>query len=133
MAIVYDTRGTVDDAALTELHSRAFGAVHDGVVPWSQRRARHSLTWAAAYDGDRLVGFVNVIGDGGEHAVVLDTMVDPDWQGHGVGRRLVGAAVDAARDAGCTWLHIDYLPEHADFYERACGFTPTSAGLMRLR
>ena len=31
-------------------------------------------------------------------------------------------------NAGCEWLHVDYLPELTSFYE-ACGFRPTAAGL----
>ncbi len=59
------------------------------VTAWSERLARHSLTWVTAADSaGSLVGFVNVIGDGGRHAVLLDTIVEPEYQGHGIGRAL---------------------------------------------
>ena len=92
---------------------------------------RHSLTWIAAQAGDRLIGFVNVASDGGAHAFLLDTTVHPEWQRHGIGRRLVTAAADEARAAGATWLHVDYEP-HLDGFYRGCGFRPTAAGLLRL-
>lgn len=131
MSLRYSLRAAVDDEELSALHARAFGAPV-ALVRWLQRLEKHSLTWVTAWEGDRLVGFVNVIGDGGAHAVLLDTVVEPDLQGQGVGRALVEHAVDAARGAGCDWMHVDYEPGHAAFYEQVCGFRPTTAGLMRL-
>ena len=58
-------------------------------------------------------------------------MVDPGFQRLGIGRDLVRTVTDEAFRAGCHWVHVDYEPEYASFYERACGFRPTSAGLAR--
>ncbi|WP_405021603.1 GNAT family N-acetyltransferase [Kitasatospora sp. NBC_00070] len=40
----------------------------------------------------RLVGFVNVVGDGGSRGFVLDMTVHPDERQRGIGMRLVRAA-----------------------------------------
>ncbi|MCX5497118.1 GNAT family N-acetyltransferase [Kaistia dalseonensis] len=90
-----------------------------------------SLVHLGAYDGDRLVGYVNVAWDGGIHAFLLDPTVDPDYRRNGLGMRLVREAARIAADRGAHWLHVDYEPHLAGFY-RACGFRPTEAGLMRL-
>jgi GNAT superfamily N-acetyltransferase len=90
-----------------------------------------SLCWVSAHLGERLVGFINVVGDGGVHAFALDTTVHPDFQRHGIGLELVRCAADEARDQGAEWLHVDYQPEHTSFYRR-CGFRPTPAGLLHL-
>ncbi|MFC8191040.1 GNAT family N-acetyltransferase [Cellulomonas sp. NPDC057328] len=130
-AITLHVRGELTDGELEALHAAAFG--HPVTrTPWRQRLADRSLTWVTARLDERLVGFVNVVGDGGVHAVLLDTCVAADVRGRGVGRALVAAAADEARDAGCTWLHADYEPHLVDFYERACGLRPTAAGLLRL-
>jgi GNAT superfamily N-acetyltransferase len=92
---------------------------------------RRSLAYVCAYQDGRLVGFVNVAWDGGVHAFLLDTTVHPSLWRRGVGRGLVGRAVESARERGITWLHVDYEPRLAVFYER-CGFRQTTAGLMRL-
>ncbi|MFD9424519.1 MULTISPECIES: GNAT family N-acetyltransferase [unclassified Streptomyces] len=81
--------------------------------------------------GGRLVGYVNVVGDGGVHAFVLDTTVHPDEQRRGLGRRLVTTAAEQARARGARWLHVDYEPALGGFYA-GCGFRPTAAGLMAL-
>jgi GNAT superfamily N-acetyltransferase len=90
-----------------------------------------SLAWIAARRGSRLVGFVNVVGDGGAHAFILDTTVHPDERRQGLGVQLVRAATDEARNCGARWLHVDYEPHLESFYAQ-CGFRPTAAGLMRL-
>jgi len=125
-------RFPVDDVALSALHGRAFGSAAIGVDSWSARLARHALSWVGAFDGDVLVGFVQLGWDGGVHAFLLDTAVDPAHQRHGVGRALVAAAVSEATRAGCEWVHVDYEPHLTSFYRDACGFRATDAGLLHL-
>ncbi len=131
----YRVRGPVDDAALSVLHHAAFGEPGP-VQPWNSRLRHHSLTWVEAYALDErraeLVGFVNVAWDGGAHAFLVDTCVDPGRQGEGIGTELVRRAVASTQQAGCDWLHVDFEPHLTSFYTR-CGFTPTAAGLLRLR
>jgi GNAT superfamily N-acetyltransferase len=101
---------------------------------WWDRIRPHSLGWGTARDGDGLlIGFVNLAWDGGDHAFLLDPKTRPSHQHRGIGTALVGLAADAARSAGCEWLHVDFAPELAPFYFEACGFTATDAGLLRLR
>jgi len=128
-------RPPVDDAALSALHARAFGNPTPGPPqPWSQRLARHSLTWVAAFvDGDALVGFVHAVWDGGAHAFLLDTVVDPAHQRRGIGATLVRTLAAEVTAAGCEWLHLDYEPHLTGFYREACGFRATDASLLRLR
>lgn len=129
--VSFDVSAPVDDAELDRLHAAAFGG-EPGGVPWRARLERHSLFWITARRGDSLVGFVNVVGDGGAHAILLDTCVDPHEQGHGVGAALVARAADEATSRGCTWLHADYEAHLIEFYEGRCGLRPTAAGLLRL-
>lgn len=93
---------------------------------------KRSLAHVGAMDGDRLVGFVNVAWDGGVHAFILDTSVDPDYRRQGLATRLVARATELARERGADWLHVDFEPHLEGFY-RQCGFRPTAAGLIRLR
>lgn len=90
-----------------------------------------SLAHVGAFDGDKLVGFVNVAWDGGIHAFILDTAVDPAFRRRGIATQLVRRAAEVARGRGALWLHVDFEPHLAGFY-RACGFRPTEAGLIQL-
>ena len=118
-----------DETALSALRRAAWG--DDGLGSYTDV-LMHSLAHLGAYDGNRLVGFVNVAWDGGIHAFILDTSVDPDYWRRGIGSDLVRRAADVARDRGAEWLHVDYEPRLAAFYE-GCGFRPTQAGVIRLR
>src|SRR4051812_22630515 len=67
-------------------------------------RSRHIL----AYDDAALVGSVYVAWDGAQHAFLLEPTVRPEWRHRGFGSELVRRAADAARDAGCDVMHVDY-------------------------
>ncbi|HEU0195122.1 MAG TPA: GNAT family N-acetyltransferase [Gaiellales bacterium] len=129
----YEWRGSFTNAELNALHAEGFA--HDLLDDdWRGQVERHSLGWVCARDpkGGRLVGFVNVAWDGGSHAFVLDTLVSAEVRRRGIGRRLVAIAADAARAAGCEWLHVDFERHLRPFYLGACGFVPTDAGLVDL-
>jgi GNAT superfamily N-acetyltransferase len=126
------TRFAVEDRVLTDLHARAFGNRNGDRQPWAARLERHSLTWVGAFADGSLVGFVHACWDGGAHAFLLDAIVDPDHQRHGIGKALVRRLVSEVKLAGCEWVHVDYEPQLAAFYEDECGFRTTSAALLRI-
>ena len=135
MSITYEWRGDFTSTEANALHAAAFDTrvFTDAEWDWVALTARHSLGWVTARDGDRLVGFVNVITDGEVHAWLQDTMVDPAAHHQGIGTQLVAFAADAARTARCEWLHVDFDDDLRDFYFGACGFVPTNAGLLQLQ
>jgi len=126
--IRYRLNGAVSNAALNELYAASWPSHQDQdlltLLP-------HYVAYVCAFDGDRLVGWVYVAWDGWQHAFLLDPTVHPDYRLRGIGSELVRRATEASREAGCEWLHVDYAQHLARFYE-ACGFRPTSAGLIRL-
>jgi GNAT superfamily N-acetyltransferase len=127
-------RGEFTSREANLLHADAFGTrVYDD-TEWDWRRLveEHSLGWVTARSAGELVGFVNVLWDGLVHAWIQDVMVAGTARHHGVGRTVVTAAADAARAAGCEWLHVDFDDDLRPFYFDACGFTPTNAGLRQL-
>lgn len=79
-------------------------------------------------EAGNLVAWCAVISDSARHAVLLDVIVHPAWQRRGVGQELVARAVSYIRARGITVIHVDFLPEHAAFYER-CGFRIGLGGL----
>ena len=134
MAVELEWRGSVTNEEANALHAEAFDTrVFDpSEWDWERLLADHSLGWVTARDGDVLVGLVNVLWDGLVHAWLQDLMVATTHRGQGSGRRLVDAATEQARAAGCEWLHVDFDDDLRPFYFDACGFTPTNAGLKHL-
>jgi GNAT superfamily N-acetyltransferase len=145
-------RGEFESAEVGLLHADAFGSPADTEAEaeadagaadaadaaerqtdWRSTVAAHSLGWVTARDeGARLIGFANVIWDGGAHAWIQDVMVSSSSRNNGLGTRLVTAAREAATQAGCQWLHVDFEESLRPFYLDACGFAPATAGLIRL-
>lgn len=124
--------GTFTDEELNALQAECFG----GPLPindWNGRVRQHSLGWVCMRHAAALTGFVNVAWDGGVHAFLLDTMVTPALRRRGLATLLVEEAVRRAREENCEWLHVDFEPSLKQFYLDGCGFTPTEAGLIRLR
>lgn len=129
MSFELTPRGPVTDPEMNALFTAAWES--ESTTAWAPILDR-SLTWITARRDGRLVGFVNVATDGGAHAFLLDTTVHPDEQRQGLGRQLIEAAAEDARQRGAHWLHVDFEPHLSDFYFGA-GFRTTAAGLMRLQ
>ena len=129
--LVLSWRGELSDAEMVELVDSYGG---DSVAGWWDSIRPHSFGWVTARDRDGLlVGFVNVVSDGCDHAFLIDTKTRGDHQRRGIGKRVVELAAEQARAAGHEWLHVDFEPHLRSFYLGACGFEPTDAGLLRLR
>jgi GNAT superfamily N-acetyltransferase len=129
--IRYEWRGAFTNDALNRLHAEGFGHRLLDDDWWGQVN-RHSLGWVVAYDGDGLVGFVNVPWDGGIHAFIIDTLTTQRVRRQGIGTELVAVAARESAKAGCEWLHVDFDDHLAGFYFESCGFRPTRAGLIAL-
>jgi len=128
--IVYATNPPVENRQLNELFAASWDGWDDSDF---QPVLKRSLGYVCGSNGDRLIGFVNLAWDGGCHAFLLDTTVHPDYRRQGIGTALVKRAVQIARDAGASWIHVDFEDRLSTFYLERCGFVPTPAGLLRLK
>jgi GNAT superfamily N-acetyltransferase len=131
---IYEWRGLFTNQEVNALHAQAFNTrlYSDAEWNWVQLVRQHSLGWVVARQDQQLVGFVNVVWDGLVHAWLQDTMVAATVRGQGIGTKLVAQARDGAKAAGCEYLHVDFDDHLRPFYVDACGFAPTSAGLLSL-
>jgi GNAT superfamily N-acetyltransferase len=130
--IEYRWRFSISDDEVYAL-TRSYGGNAD--AGWWDRVRPHILGWATAHLADgTAVAFVNVAWDGGDHAFLLDTKTRLDLQRRGIATNLIRLAAHHAKLAGCEWLHVDFddAPRLAGFYFDACGFRPTTAGLIHL-
>jgi N-acetylglutamate synthase-like GNAT family acetyltransferase len=68
---------------------------------WARERTREQMAIAVsnsfpvvtAWDGDRLIGFARATSDGVFRATIWDVVISPDYQGSGLGRKLVETLV----------------------------------------
>jgi amino-acid N-acetyltransferase len=78
-----------------------------------------------AEDGGRLVGCAALEIYSSKLAELRSLVVRPEYQGHGVGKRLVEACVDRAREERV--LEVMAITSSEDFF-RSCGFDFTLPG-----
>ncbi len=150
--------GERDEVDRLEPAWRDLGIQHEGLAEmpptrpadesWERRRRRY-LDWLArddhllvvAEDGGQLVGYAVVsIGGGpatwdlGEVSAELETLaVREAFRGQGIGKALIEAAEDRAREAGAAGLFVGVAHSNADairFYRRE-GFTAFYVSLMK--
>ncbi len=85
--------------------------------------------FAAAWDGDRLVGTARSLTDGAMYAHIATVVVHPRFQGLGVGERLMHALMDG-RDG--VRFELSAAPGMNDWYGRL-GFVPDDRAMVRQR
>jgi ribosomal protein S18 acetylase RimI-like enzyme len=95
-----------------EKHRQAFEASHTTVF---------------AYDGDALIGFGRAISDGVYQAAVYDCAVLPEYQGRGIGKRIVETIL--SRLPACNVV-LYAAPGKEGFYEKL-GFRRMKTGMAR--
>ena len=74
----------------------------------------------------KVVGIARIIGDGATHGLLADVIVDPDYQGKGVGKAMIMHLMDKVQafvDDGRDEFLVELLPTTGkiDFYKK-CGF-----------
>jgi GNAT superfamily N-acetyltransferase len=130
MDVDYRVNAPVTNAEMDELYSSSWP---NHRPPYDfQPELQHALAYVCAYRDGKLIGFVRLAWDGGIHTFILEPTVRPELRRRGIGRTLVERAVEVAGRRGAEWVHVDFEPHLTAFYQ-ACGFTPTDAGLIRLR
>ena len=80
---------------------------------------RNSGSVYTAWDGDKLIGLINALDDGIMTAYVHYLLVNPNYQGKGIGKNLVELISEKYKNYLRIVL-ISYNPE-VDFYKN-CGF-----------
>ncbi len=61
------------------------------------KAAENSFHFVSAWSGERLVGVGRMISDGNLHALIVDMIVHPDFQGKRIGTVILGELIDVCR------------------------------------
>ncbi len=81
----------------------------------------NSLLTLGAYDGDKLAGVIRAVGDGFSVVLIQDILVFPEYQGKGIGTRLLHEVMDRFPDVYQMELMTDNTAKTVAFY-RSAGF-----------
>lgn len=127
----YEWRGAFQNVEVNNLHAECFDHEPED-IDWQARLDHHSLGWVCARHAAHLIGFVNVVWDGGKHVFVLDLMVSKIHRHAGIAKTMMEQVIEKTEAAGCEWLHVDFEERLRPFYFDVAGFQETHAGLIRL-
>ncbi len=90
----------------------------------------HSNPVVTVWDGDRLIGFSRATSDGVYRATIWDVVIHPDYQGAGLGRKLVQTVLGHPHMSRVERVYL--MTTHQQrFYERI-GFETNSTTTMVL-
>ena len=85
----------------------------------------HSLVVYLAFDGEKIVGLIRLVGDGFSSVFVQDLIVLPSYQRQGIGRSLMKEALEDYKDAYQVQLVTEQTEKNVGFY-RSIGFETLS-------
>lgn len=84
---------------------------------------------AACFEDDLLVGFVDVLSDGVEDALIRSLVVHPAYQRRGIARHLLKMVTERIKESNIKTTNVLFEPELTDLYRKA-GFRIVSGGLI---
>ncbi len=70
------------------------------------------------YRSNDLVGFGRIIADGVHHALIVDLIIHPDYQGKGLGSSLLGKLVQKCKDNRIRDIQLFAARDKFEFYEK---------------
>ncbi|UTW60877.1 GNAT family N-acetyltransferase [bacterium SCSIO 12741] len=92
-------------------------------VEWQARerkdleKATRMSSWVVVIkDQDRIIGFGRTMDDGCYYAVLVDVMIHPDYQGQGLGTKIVKLLREKLE--GYLFITLSAAPEKNGFYEK---------------
>jgi GNAT superfamily N-acetyltransferase len=83
---------------------------------------RSSWYTLCVYDEERLVGFSRLVSDGVLHAMVYELIVLPEYQGQGIGGKILEKLVEKCQESGVRDIQLFCARGKRKFYEKR-GFT----------
>ena len=83
-----------------------------------EKAIKNSWYSNSIYDSDRLVGFGRVIADGIHHALIVDLIIHPNYQGQGLGSKLLDRLVTKCIDSKIRDIQLFSAKDKFEFYEK---------------
>ena len=126
MRLNYIENPSLDPAAVAALRV---------AVGWDARQERlekivgSTYLTVACFDDDQLVGFVDVLSDGVDDALIRSLMVHSAYQGEGIALELLNIVTERLKSARIKTINVLFEPDLAPLYRKA-GFKIVSGGLI---
>ncbi|TMV45007.1 GNAT family N-acetyltransferase [Paenibacillus mesophilus] len=117
MSIVYKMEERADPAAVSDLFARSGIRRPVGDLERIGRMIDHADELITAWDQDRLIGMIRAVTDYSYCCYISDVAVDRDYQGQGIGKRLIQRLKDKLGEEEIQYV-LTSAPKSVGFYER---------------
>ena len=76
----------------------------------------NSWYMVSTYYDEKLIGFGRVVTDGVLHAMIYEMIVDPEFQGKGIGKKILNILVDKCKQQGIRDIQLFCAKGKKEFY-----------------
>ncbi len=70
------------------------------------------------YHNRKLIGFGRIISDGIYQTLICDVMVHPEYQGQGMGKKIIEALLKKCEEEGIKWVQLFCAKGKQEFYHK---------------
>ena len=88
-----------------------------------------SYFYICCFDDNKLIGFLDVVSNGVTDAYIQDVIVNPDFQGKGIGTNLMKLAIDKLIEDNIYMISVLFQESLSPFYKKF-GFNLLLAGQL---
>ena len=88
-----------------------------------------TYTNAACYDGEKLIGFIDVISDGVDDALIRNLVVHPEYQRKGIALNLLRIVIERIETDCIKTVNVLFEPQLTELYRKA-GFKIINGGII---
>lgn len=119
--VYYKTTSLIPVEQLIDLYASVGWSNYTNRPQQLEQAFHQSFFVMAAYDEDRLVGLIRVVGDGLTIVFIQDLLVYPHYQRQGIGRSLLQKTLERFKDVYQIQLATEQTDKNLAFY-RELGF-----------
>ena len=95
----------------------------------------HTLFRVSVFDGDKIIAMARMIGDMGLDYYIKDVIVRPEYQGKGIGRKLINELLNFVNDNGISgtgvFVELCAMLDKMPFYQKF-GFDANEAQRLKM-
>lgn len=116
--IIYKYGNLIEDKKVYELYENVGWVAYTDDFDSLKEGIENSLSIISAWDDDRLIGLIRVVGDGKTIIYVQDILVLEEYQGRGIGSILFEKMLDKYKNVRQKILLTDDIDANIKFYEK---------------
>jgi ribosomal protein S18 acetylase RimI-like enzyme len=92
----------------------------------------NSYFYICCFNDNELIGFLDVVSNGITDAYIQDIIVKPQFQGKGIGKKLMNMAIEKLKEDGVYAISVLFHESNLEFYKKF-NFNIMMAGQMETR